>query len=108
MILFLGSFMTSNAGMQNVLTSLGFKNFLIPMWNATYLTKNILMTGFTATEMLVTCGINILFGVRFSFEANPFFMLFLFSGSSISHSEICLMLLLSGSSTCSSRSSDHL
>lgn len=63
MILFLGSFMTSNAGMQNVLTSLGFKNFLIPMWNATYLTKNILMTGFTATEMLVTCGINILFGV---------------------------------------------
>ena len=33
------------------------------MWNATYLTKNILMTGFTATEMLVTCGINILFGV---------------------------------------------
>lgn len=63
MILFLGSFMTSNAGMQNVLTSLGFKNFLIPMWNATYLTKNILMTGFTATEMLVTCGINIIFGV---------------------------------------------
>lgn len=63
MILFLGSFMTSNAGMQNVVTSLGFKNFLIPMWNATYLTKNILMTGFTATEMLVTCGINILFGV---------------------------------------------
>ena len=63
MILFLGSFMTSNAGMQNVLTSLGFKTFLIPMWNATYLTKNILMTGFTATEMLVTCGINILFGV---------------------------------------------
>ena len=63
MILFFGSFMTSNAGMQNVLTSLGFKNFLIPMWNATYLTKNILMTGFTATEMLVTCGINIVFGV---------------------------------------------
>ena len=63
MILFLGSFMTSNAGMQNVLTSLGFKNFLIPMWNATYMTENILMTGFTATEMLVTCGINIIFGV---------------------------------------------
>ena len=63
MILFLGSFMTSNAGMQNILTSLGFKNFLIPMWNATYLTKNILLTGFTATEMLITCGINIVFGI---------------------------------------------
>ena len=63
MILFLGSFMTSNAGMQNILTSLGFRNFLIPMWNATYLTKNILLTGFTATEMLITCGINIVFGI---------------------------------------------
>ncbi|MBP5492762.1 MAG: ABC transporter permease [Clostridiales bacterium] len=63
MILFLGSFLTSNAGMETMITKFGFKNFLIPMWNATYLTKNILLTGAATTEILVTCAINIVFGI---------------------------------------------
>lgn len=63
MVLFLGSMLTSNASMEGVLASFGFKHFLIPMWNATYLTKNILLSGFTMTEMLVTCVINVVFGV---------------------------------------------
>ena len=63
MVLFLGSMLTTNASMEGVLASFGFKHFLIPMWNATYLTKNILLTGFTMTEMLVTCVINVVFGV---------------------------------------------
>lgn len=62
MVLFLGSFFTSNEGLANAISSFGFKNNLIPLWNATYLTKNILLTGFTAKEMLVTCGINVVFG----------------------------------------------
>ena len=63
MLLFFGSFLTSNASLEGALASFGFKNFLIPLWNATYLTKNILLTGFTTTEMLVTCGINLVFGI---------------------------------------------
>ena len=63
MILFLGSFLSSNASLETAVKSFGFKNCLIPMWNATYLTKNILLTGFTSKEMLTTCGINVAFGV---------------------------------------------
>ena len=63
MILFLGSIITTNASFETILTKIGFKNYLVPMWNATYLTKNILITGFTMKEMLVTCGINIVFGI---------------------------------------------
>ena len=62
MILFLGSFLSSNASLDTAVKSFGFKNCLIPMWNATYLTKNILLTGFTSKEMLATCGINVAFG----------------------------------------------
>jgi len=62
MILFIGSFLTSNDGMNTLLAKFGFNNYLIPMWNATYLTKNILLNGFTPVEMLTTCGINIVFG----------------------------------------------
>lgn len=63
MILFLGSIITTNASFESVLARIGFKNFLVPMWNAAYLTKNILLTGFSMKEMLVTCGINIVFGI---------------------------------------------
>ena len=63
MILFLGSIITTNASFESVLARIGFKNFMVPMWNAAYLTKNILLTGFSMKEMLVTCGINIVFGI---------------------------------------------
>lgn len=63
MILFIGSFLTSNSALDSILTKFGFYNYVIPMWNATYLTKNILLNGFTPAEMLTTCGINLLFGV---------------------------------------------
>ena len=62
MILFIGSFLTSNSGFDSLLTKLGFYNYVIPMWNATYLTKNILLNGFTPVEMLTACGINLAFG----------------------------------------------
>ena len=62
MILFIGSFLTSNSGFDSILTKLGFYNYVIPMWNATYLTKNILLNGFTPVEMLTACGINLAFG----------------------------------------------
>ncbi|MBR5936725.1 MAG: ABC transporter permease [Clostridiales bacterium] len=63
MILFLGSFLTSNDGMQSLLAKVGFKNYLIPMWNASYLTKNILLSGVSTTDILITCAINIVFGI---------------------------------------------
>ncbi len=63
MILFLGSFLSSNASLDTAVKSFGFRNCLIPMWNATYLTKNILLTGFTSKEILTTCGVNVAFGV---------------------------------------------
>ena len=63
MVLFLGSFLTSNAGFDGVLTSFGSKNYLIPMWNASYLTKNILLSGVSTTDILITCVINIVFGI---------------------------------------------
>ncbi|MBR5425539.1 MAG: ABC transporter permease [Clostridiales bacterium] len=63
MILFIGSMITTNASFEHVLSSFGFKHYFIPMWNATYLTKNILLTGFEMKEMLVTCGVNITFGL---------------------------------------------
>lgn len=63
MVLFLGSFFTSNASLGGAIARLGTKNCFIPMWNATYLTKNILLTGFTIQEFLITCGINLVFGV---------------------------------------------
>lgn len=63
MILFIGSMVTTNASFEGAITSFGFKNYLVPMWNATYLTRNILVTGFTMNQMLVTCGINVAFGV---------------------------------------------
>ena len=63
MVLFLGSFLTSNDGMDAMLTKVGSTNYLIPMWNATYLTKNILLTGVSMTDILMTCAINIVFGV---------------------------------------------
>ena len=63
MILFIGSMIATNASFERVLSSFGFKNYLVPMWNATYLTKNILITGFTMKEMLVTCGVNVAFGI---------------------------------------------
>ena len=63
MVLFLGSFLTSNAGFDGVLTSFGSKNYLIPMWNASYLTKNILLSGVSTTDILITCAINIVFGI---------------------------------------------
>ena len=62
-ILFIGSFLTSNAGMDKVLTAFGTKNYFIPMWNATYLTKNILLTGVSTSDILITCAINIVFGI---------------------------------------------
>ena len=63
MVLFLGSFLTSNAGFESFLTSFGAKNYMIPMWNASYLTKNILLTGVSTTDILVACVINIIFGI---------------------------------------------
>ena len=63
MVLFLGSFLTSNAGFDGVLTNFGSKNYLIPMWNASYLTKNILLSGVSTTDILITCVINIVFGI---------------------------------------------
>ena len=63
MVLFLGSFLTSNESTQSLLASFGFKNYLIPMWNSTYLTKNLLLSGVSTTEILVTCAINIVFGI---------------------------------------------
>ncbi|MBO4687009.1 MAG: ABC transporter permease [Clostridiales bacterium] len=63
MILFLGSFLTSNAGMDAMLSKVGTTNYLIPMWNATYLTKNILLTGVSTSDILMTCAINIVFGI---------------------------------------------
>ncbi|MBR5975964.1 MAG: ABC transporter permease [Clostridiales bacterium] len=63
MVLFLGSFLTSNAGMDAMLSKVGTTNYLIPMWNATYLTKNILLTGVSTADILMTCAINIVFGI---------------------------------------------
>ena len=63
MVLFLGSFLTSNAGFDAVLTNFGSKNYLVPMWNASYLTKNILLTGVSSSDILITCAINIVFGI---------------------------------------------
>ena len=63
MVLFLGSFLTSNESTQSLLANFGFKNYLIPMWNSTYLTKNLLLSGVSTTEILVTCAINIVFGI---------------------------------------------
>ena len=63
MVLFLGSFLTSNAGFDGVLTKIGSKNYLVPMWNASYLTKNILLSGVSTTDILITCAINIVFGI---------------------------------------------
>ena len=63
MVLFLGSFLTSNAGFDAVLTNFGSKNYLVPMWNASYLTKNILLTGVSSSDILITCAINIAFGI---------------------------------------------
>jgi len=63
MILFIGSFLTSNAGFDAILTKFGFKNYLIPMWNSSFLTKNILLSGVTTAEILTTCVINIVFGI---------------------------------------------
>ena len=63
MILFLGSFLTSNDGMSSMLAKVGSTNYLIPMWNATYLTKNILLTGVSTSDILITCAINIVFGI---------------------------------------------
>ena len=63
MIRFLGSFLSSNAGMEAIISKLGFKNCLIPMWNSTYVIKNIMMTGANTKELLITCAINIVFGV---------------------------------------------
>ena len=73
MILFIGSFLTSNEGMNSVLAKFGFYNYVIPMWNATYLTKNILLNGFTPVEMLTTCGINIVFGALCLFIISKLF-----------------------------------
>ncbi len=63
MVLFLGSFLTSNESTQSLLANFGFKNYLIPMWNSTYLTKNLLLSGVSTTEILMTCAINIVFGI---------------------------------------------
>lgn len=63
MVLFLGLFMTANAGFDSLLASLGRTNYLIPMWNASYLTKNILLSGVSTTDILITCVINIVFGI---------------------------------------------
>jgi ABC-type Na+ efflux pump permease subunit len=63
MVLFLGSFLTSNESTQSLLANFGFKNYLIPMWNSTYLTKNLLLSGVSTTEILMTCVINIVFGI---------------------------------------------
>ncbi len=63
MVLFIGSFLTSNDGMSSMLAKFGFKNCLIPLWNATYLTKQILLSGVSITEVLLTCVINLAFGL---------------------------------------------
>lgn len=63
MVLFLGSFLTSNESTQSLLANFGVKNYLIPMWNSTYLTKNLLLSGVSTTEILMTCAINIVFGI---------------------------------------------
>lgn len=63
MVLFLGSFLTSNGGFESVLNSVGSKNYMIPMWNASYLTKNILLSGVSTSDILITCAINIVFGI---------------------------------------------
>ena len=62
-ILFLGSMLSSNAGMEKILASLGSKNCLIPMWNATYLTKEILLNGVPMSQILITCAVNVVFGI---------------------------------------------
>ena len=46
-----------------MLAKVGFKNYLIPMWNSTFLTKNLLLSGVSTTEILITCAINIVFGI---------------------------------------------
>ena len=46
-----------------MLSKVGTTNYLIPMWNATYLTKNILLTGVSTSDILMTCAINIVFGI---------------------------------------------
>ena len=73
MILFIGSFLTSNSSFDGLISRLGFANCLIPMWNATYVTKMILLKDFTFTEMAATCVINIVFGALCLFIVSRLF-----------------------------------
>ena len=63
MVLFIGSFLTSNSSFDGLINRIGFINCLIPMWNATYVTKAVLLKQFSFTDIATTCVINIVFGV---------------------------------------------
>ncbi|MBR3056958.1 MAG: ABC transporter permease [Clostridiales bacterium] len=63
LILFVASMFSSNASLEALLSEIGFTNYMIPMWNATYLIKNILLIGPDTKAILVTCGINLVFGI---------------------------------------------
>ena len=73
MVLFIGSFMTSNSSFDALINRLGFINCLIPMWNATYVTKAVLLKQFTFTDVATTFVINIAFGALCLFIVSRLF-----------------------------------